>query len=236
MRAVRRTALPAPVDAYLASRAARLAAAGNTAVEAEAAWPRARKTKTVGAAFDALVSMNGGARRCMYCELDRGTDIDHFEPRARTPARTFDWGNWVLACGECNSRKQSLFPPGLLDPTAANYQPDLHLDLLPATGAFALKTPQAVASEPVYRLNEHELQRSRHRAFALYQSAIRHFADARAANDAVEAEFFRNGVVGGPHPSVLATIQRWHGDRRRALLHPGCTAAMDAWPEILQWR
>lgn len=235
MRAVSRDPLPARVSAYLASRTARLAVAGNTAAAAESAWPKARKTKSVGAAFDLLVAMNGGARRCMYCELDRGTDIDHFEPRARAPSRTFAWDNWLLACSECNSRKRNLFPPGLLDPTLPGYQPDPHLDLLPTTGAFALKTAEAVASEPVYGLNEHELQRARHRTFVLYQSVIRHFADAREANDAAQADRYRNAVVGGPHPSVLASIQRWHADARRAFLHAGCAAALDAWPEILAW-
>lgn len=235
MRAVARAELGAPVARYLTKRTRLLAAAGNTPSSAERAWPTARRSAKVRAAFAVLIAMNGGARRCMYCEHDRGTDIDHFNPRANAPALTFSWTNWVLACGDCNGRKRQHFPSGLLDPTAPDYQPDLHLEFLPANGAFDLKTPEARASEPVFGLNEGELQRSRKDVFALYQATIMAFADAKSAGDATNAAFFKNGVVHGPHPSVLATIQRWHGGPKRGALHPSCAAAMDAWPEIVSW-
>lgn len=235
MRAVLRAALPLPVTKYLTQRTARLVAKGCTARDTEAAWAAARSTQKVRDAFAALVSMNGGARRCMYCEHDRGTDIDHFNPRANAPSLTFVWANWVLACGECNSRKKHSFPLGLLDPTASGYLPDAHLELLPSTGAFDLKSPQAIVSEPVYALNEGELQRSRKRVFALYQAGMIAFAEAKSSADLVSAAFFKHGVAQGPHPSVLATIQRWHGSPKRAELHPKCAAAIDAWPEILAW-
>lgn len=235
MRAVARAELGAPVARYLTKRTRLLAAAGNTPSSAERAWPTARRSAKVRAAFAVLIAMNGGARRCMYCEHDRGTDIDHFNPRANAPALTFSWTNWVLACGECNGRKRHHFPPGLLDPTAPHYQPDLHLEFLPANGAFNLKTPEARASEPVFGLNEGELQRSRHRMFIVYQSVIRHFADAKVLSDEAEAAFFERAARTGPHPSILATIQRWHGGPKRGALHPSCAAAMDAWPEILSW-
>lgn len=58
-----------------------------------------------------LRQMAPGLERCMYCGDNQGTDIDHFEPLARNPLRTFDWLNHLLACsgGGHESRERACF-------------------------------------------------------------------------------------------------------------------------------
>jgi hypothetical protein len=81
----------------------------------------------------------------MYCGDNQGTDVDHHEPLALAPYRTFDWLNHLLACSVCNSHfKRDGFPraddgtPLLLDPTAD--EPLDHLALSLSVGWYAPRT------------------------------------------------------------------------------------------------
>ncbi len=236
MRAVTRLVLPASATTYLATRTTRLAAAGNTKTESDKAWKSARRTKKIRLAVATLVTMNAGSERCMYCEHDRATDIDHHCPRSHSPALTFAWSNWLLACTVCNSNyKRNQYPAGLLDPSATGYSFDTHFEIERHTGAFTLKTPQAMASEPVFGLNDGALQQSRKHVLAFLQATIVLYADAVDAGDAQEAARSESAVRSGLHPSVLATIQRWHGGSGRPLLHPMCADAIDRHPVVLSW-
>ncbi|WP_432059658.1 HNH endonuclease [Streptomyces sp. S1] len=110
------------------------------------------------ALLDALTEMAPGHARCMYCGDGQGTDIDHFDPKSRTPLRTFDWFNHLLACSYCNSnQKRSLFPtdgdgtPLLVDPTLRD--PLDHLRLVLPLGQYKARTPQGQACIDVFGLN-----------------------------------------------------------------------------------
>ncbi|MFF4171064.1 HNH endonuclease [Streptomyces sp. NPDC001744] len=110
------------------------------------------------ALLDALSEMAPGHARCMYCGDSQGTDIDHFDPKSRTPLRTFDWLNHLLACSYCNSnQKRSLFPtdgdgaPLLVDPTLR--EPLDHLRLVLPLGEYRARTPQGQACIDVFGLN-----------------------------------------------------------------------------------
>ncbi|OKJ69628.1 HNH endonuclease [Streptomyces sp. CB02261] len=106
----------------------------------------------------ALTEMAPGHARCMYCGDSQGTDIDHFDPKSRTPLRTFDWLNHLLACSYCNSnQKRSRFPtdgdgvPLLVDPTLRD--PLDHLRLVLPIGEYRARTPQGEACIDVFGLN-----------------------------------------------------------------------------------
>ena len=62
-----------------------------------------------------LVTMCSGAEICVYCEHNEATDIEHIYPKRLYPAKAFDWNNYVLACGKCNTHfkkdKFSVFNP-----------------------------------------------------------------------------------------------------------------------------
>ncbi|MEF9883046.1 HNH endonuclease signature motif containing protein [Streptomyces sp. P9-A4] len=135
---------------------------------AEQTTEKARKTKAKDlwgarrsvrpALLAALTEMAPGHARCMYCGDSQGTDIDHFDPKSRTPLRTFDWLNHLLACSFCNSnQKRSLFPldgdgaPLLVDPTPRD--PLDHLRLVLPLGEYKARTPQGQACIDVFGLN-----------------------------------------------------------------------------------
>lgn len=158
MRKMTRTALTPRTTKSLSRSTQKVLAAADPKADADARWKRKPK-----AAFAevrrSLEQMATGRSRCMYCEDSMGTDIDHFWPKSNFPAKAFTWENYLLACSFCNSnQKRTLFPldtngnPLLLDPTAED--PELHLNLLPATGDFAHTTPKGDESIKVFGLND----------------------------------------------------------------------------------
>lgn len=138
MRRVTRPALPKKAQTYLNRRQAAVHQhPGLNALEIERAWKSARQTTALGSTLKTLQQMMGARERCMYCVDSHGSDIDHFRPKARFPARTFHWSNMLLCCTECGRFKGSQFPmanrrPLLVDPTAED--PWEHLDFDPDTG------------------------------------------------------------------------------------------------------
>ena len=86
-------------------------------------WARSRRTVSMAKVLEALRRMAGLRVRCMFCEDSRGTDIDHFWPKSRHPAKAFAWANMLLVCSACNRKKGDRFAldadgrPVLIDPT-----------------------------------------------------------------------------------------------------------------------
>jgi uncharacterized protein (TIGR02646 family) len=58
---------------------------------------------------ETLDEMCAGARRCAYCEDSMADEVEHIRPKAFFPDRTFDWSNYVYACGPCNGPKNKKF-------------------------------------------------------------------------------------------------------------------------------
>ncbi|MER6249997.1 HNH endonuclease [Streptomyces sp. NPDC001584] len=112
-----------------------------------------------------LRSMAHGNRCCMYCCSDLSTDVDHFEPVAENPLRTFDWLNHLLACTECNSKKNDkweLFEDGepkLIDPTRED--PFEHLYLSLTTGKYEGLTEKGIFTRETCGLNRDDLPEAR---------------------------------------------------------------------------
>lgn len=72
-----------------------------------------KKNKKTNAAFNAvkvsLTAMCSGARRCVYCEDSAGSQVEHIYPKSLYPEKTYDWDNYVYACGDCNGPKNNKF-------------------------------------------------------------------------------------------------------------------------------
>jgi len=116
-----RAAAPPQLVAFLDRKQLEVDAGG----PAELLWKRARKTKSLGRLASLLASATGTRERCMYCEDSRGTDIEHYRPRAGHPGLIFRWHNWLWACSGCNRSKSGRFPVDaasgaalLIDPSA----------------------------------------------------------------------------------------------------------------------
>lgn len=113
-----------------------------------------------------LGQMAHGNRCCMYCCDDLSTDVDHFEPLAINPLRTFDWLNHLLACTACNSHHKgdrfpldSLGEPLLIDPTRED--PFEHLYLGLANGEYTGLTDKGRTTLEVCGLNRDDLPNAR---------------------------------------------------------------------------
>ncbi len=91
-------------------------------------WTTHRDTKAfevIETVLGAMASPN--VRRCMYCEHDRGSQIDHARPKNVNSSRTFEWENHVWACGKCNNDKLARYHPDMVIPTVDD--PLKHLEL-----------------------------------------------------------------------------------------------------------
>lgn len=118
---------------------------------------------------EVLRRMAAGREYCMYCGDNQGTDIDHYEPIAHNPLRTFDWLNHLLACSYCNSQqKRHRFPVGtdghplLIDPSKED--PFEHLLLTLALGEYVALTSKGQATIDVCSLNRALLVAGRRQA------------------------------------------------------------------------
>ncbi|WHT16589.1 HNH endonuclease [Crossiella sp. CA-258035] len=160
-----------------------------------------------------LLGMAPGLECCMYCGDSRGSDIDHHEPVKRTPLRTFDWTNHLLACSGCNSHhKGGQFPvdangkPLLIDPTVDD--PFEHLTLSLATGMYVPRTDKGRYTLDVCGLNHSPLPESRVQARRVVCASLRSWqaarirADHRIMNEDIQT------VHGQPHAVVFQSMLR----------------------------
>ncbi|CRK58591.1 SCE39.12, unknown, len: 249aa; limited similarity to others of unknown function some of which are associated with bacteriophage eg. SW:VE31_LAMBD protein EA31 from bacteriophage lambda (296 aa) fasta scores; opt: 133, z-score: 164.9, E(): 0.071, (35.3% identity in 85 aa overlap). Contains TTA codon, possible target for bldA regulation [Alloactinosynnema sp. L-07] len=185
---IARVTLPPPTTDRLSELTDRIAALrpAERVASARALWRTNSAVK--GMIREALAAMAPGVQRCMYCGDSLGADIDHFDPLSRTPLRTFDWPNHLLACSVCNSHhKRDLFPldergkPLLIDPTVDD--PFDHLLLSLSVGEYRATTPKGIATITVFGLNRPLLVRGRQQARRVVVASLRNWAKARAAAD-----------------------------------------------------
>ncbi|SDC66308.1 hypothetical protein SAMN05216174_103328 [Actinokineospora iranica] len=124
----------------------------------------------------------------MYCGDNLGTDIDHFDPMSRSPRRTFDWLNHLLACSACNSHhKRDRFPvdsegnPLLIDPTAED--PFDHLLLALSVGEYQPLSDKGRVTIEVFGLNRPLLARGRQQARRVVSRSLRELWRALGRGD-----------------------------------------------------
>jgi uncharacterized protein (TIGR02646 family) len=80
---------------------------------------------------------------CGYCEEGCKGEVDHFRPKSRYPARTYQWSNWILACHCCNQAKSERWPSGgYVDPCAkaAPVRPEAYFEFDTKTGEILPKS------------------------------------------------------------------------------------------------
>jgi uncharacterized protein (TIGR02646 family) len=187
---IRRIPLAGPLAQQLAALTAILQGHGVEARQhARPLWNRSREPRR--GLRDTLNLMAPGYQRCMYCGDSEGTSVDHFEPIARNPLRTFDWPNHLLACSFCNSnQKGSRFPvdeagvPLLIDPCVDD--PFDHLALSLAVGEYRARTRKGTATIDVLALNRAVLVSGRMHARYVVGHALRLWRAAQKVGDGRE--------------------------------------------------
>jgi hypothetical protein len=181
---ITRATLPDELSVQLASLSKELAAVPveKQTKAARALWEKSgTRTRVYRPLKSILQQMALGLEQCMYCGADFGTDVDHFDPIARSPLRAFDWLNHLLACTTCNSNhKRDRFPtdadgrPLLIDPTAED--PFEHLTLSLSTDVYHPRSDKGDATIEVCGLNRRELMEGRRRARGVVAFCLRGWA------------------------------------------------------------
>jgi len=181
--------------------------------------------------------------RCMYCEHSEGTAIDHFWPLSKYPERAFDWENYLWACSHCNSNdKRDQFPldahnqPLLIDPTASNDDPAIHLTLHPPTGKFVDRTLKGKESIKVFGLSRTFLETGRMDAWVSAEVHLEAYAKAIDVGDDPRATRIRETLIRAPHGSVLRyllTISRL--PHAAQYIGPTCLAVLTKHSEVFGW-
>lgn len=216
------------------SRTTKIREAGATSKAACEQWKAAKPARKHIKGL--LAQMAPGRIRCMYCLDSLGTDIDHFEPKARTPLRTFCWDNHLLACSHCNSNeKRDLFPcdPStgaclLIDPTVDD--PADHLKLLPTSGELKWHTAKGWHSIEVFGLNRDELRKGRADACQVFISELIRWHDQVRHGKAEVATRTAVRLRRSGFPEVLRTLEGLAGTPLASVLEDRhFPEALSAW-------
>jgi uncharacterized protein (TIGR02646 family) len=108
--------------------------------------------------------------KCAYCEsnirhVDYG-DIEHYRPKSKFPALTFEWSNLLLACGVCNGKeyKGDRFPEEdqngpLVNPCEEDPEQHFYFHYEPACRIASVygTSPRGKTTEEILGLNRNEL-------------------------------------------------------------------------------
>jgi len=239
MRRLNRLPLSQETLAFLQQRTDEVAKAGDMAAKIEQLW-RLQNNKAFREVRKTLAEMAPGIERCMYCEDSKGTAIDHFWPKADYPDRAFTWLNYVLACSECNSKKNKRFPldpqgaPLLLNPV--DEEPLDHLAFSPSTGKYETLTQRGEESQDIYGLDRSTLVRGRLVTWLVLKALLASYSKHRAAGDSVEADKQEDAVKQLQFSGVFAAfLQIAQGPGARTLIGEEHLAILQRHPEIATW-
>ncbi|MDC3956442.1 hypothetical protein [Polyangium jinanense] len=179
--------------------------------------------------------------RCMYCQYNEGSAIDHFWPLAVFPVRAYDWHNYLWSCSVCNSNyKGDRFPrdrngyPLLLDPTVD--EPRDHLYPAPSTGQVRPRTCKGAKSIRTLGLNRGMLCKDRKAAWDTAQKVVELYARYCAEGNGDGAGACKSDLQRHPLSSGLRDllgILKTPGAKH--FIGPRCLAALRDHPEIEQW-
>lgn len=240
MRRLARRPLSPRATSFLLRRTQSVTAAPNQAEAVKRLW-RLKNNNTFLEIVKALSDMASGRGRCMYCEDNAGTDIDHHRPKATYPLSAFVWLNYLLACSRCNSNfKRDAFPldatgqPLLIDPTAED--PYNHLTLSLSTGEFVANTPKGEASIQAFGLSRAELTTGRKDAWITLCELLPKYAALHAAGESPEADQIAGVVRRASFSGVLFYLLKIVAGGNAATIVPAdVLASLQARPEIAAW-
>jgi len=232
---VQRLPLPRRTQVLLERWGARVPAEGGNTDAARSLWRAAKAPKEH--LQDLLGQMARGARRCMYCDDNMGTDVDHFEPLDIAPLRAFDWLNHLLACSHCNSnQKRDQYPCDelgeclLVDPSVDDPSDDLVLLL--ASGEYDHRTAKGAETIKVFGLNRIDLVQGRRAAFVRARSNMRDWHQQLKDGDHVEAGRIEQALMDSPLAVVVHAMERLSPTLHTSVLGDKAAAALAEWTRV----
>lgn len=240
MRHIRSEALSSTAVRYLNTWTGEVEAApaGDRKEVADARWEKSRKTKTIAEVRRVLRDMNGPlGTHCMYCEYNEAAHIDHFEPRASDPLKTFEWENLHQACDLCDSnhkRDRFLRPEDGVRPLSPRQDdPDEHFRILPSG---KIRAPGERGRWTVELFGLERLRGQRMDRWVTLQALIEAYASAVGAGQMQKALNLERSVRRGRFLSVLRNLlAAASGPKAKLLGLEGVRKAIDAHPEISTW-
>ncbi|MCP4698318.1 MAG: hypothetical protein GY862_15905 [Gammaproteobacteria bacterium] len=217
MRKVTRLSLESWVREELATEQEMVDSGENVAT----AWKNARARNMGKSLFSVLEEMAGKRCRCMYCNDSRGTDIEHFRPKAVYIAYAFDWNNMLLVCTGCNRKKSDTFPvddkdnPLLIDPSLDD--PWRHLVFIPQTGELASRwndetekwdiKGEATINPELLPLNIESVSRGRQKTFRNLKHAVERFCEQIKAGQDEQTAY--NSLYNSLEDNSEYGLERW---------------------------
>jgi hypothetical protein len=104
------------------------------------------KADKLGSARDKARAARPCRDRCVYCEGNEGSDLDHLRPKTLYPWLTFCWDNLIPACSTCGNAAHKGAKDAILVATAAGYREvtrkDNEADKPPPDGPTAWWNPR----------------------------------------------------------------------------------------------
>ncbi len=200
-----------------------------TTAEHRTHWSGRTRTKKIAAVRARLVEMNSGSPRCMYCEHDRASGIDHFVPLSHDPDKVYDWHNHIHACFTCDSvykRDQLLDDSGarlFIDPTAED--PQQHIELSPSTGKLVPLTARGENTIKKLGLDERLLSKGRQLAWHYFALRIVDYDKAAASLQASRCTEIQSDILHQPFQSVFLEVLD-DASSPYTTLSPACVAAV----------
>lgn len=235
-----RGSLPPAVRRYLLDPSRQPSGATLQALkqDADRIWENFKRASAGGVRHHTVIKrrlfrINYGANRCMYCEDNRASTIDHHCPIQVAPSKVLHWPNMILACADCNSRKSASFSPDLLDPTHKTYRFEAHFRFIPSSGELRPQTPRAQMTVAILDTNDKNARRYRRSQFIDFQYNLQTYALLKINGDPRWAEV-RNIIRGSPYRSLLDVIKHLY-KTKNPILSSECSAAIARCPEILRW-
>lgn len=124
--------------------------------------------------------------KCVYCENEDASTIDHFYPKSEYPAKTFRWDNLNLSCFPCNLAKRAVFPlagrrPVILNPMSEETAHFFSIDpstgvITPAAGLTPYQARRSTETITYFKLNRTGLARARKKVARRVRAAIEAYA------------------------------------------------------------
>ena len=205
MRKVSRQPLPSRASQFLERKQTRVISGADVTKE----WTAARRTVALRTVVCTLKAMIGKRSRCYFCGDSRGTDVEHFWPKVKFPARAFRWCNFLLACAGCNRQKGEKFPldqygnPLLIDPTTDDPWDHLFYDTM--TGRIAPRwridyddqdpKGRATCNDDILPLNIEAISESRRKATRDLARVVQNFlSQAQSGNISDAVEQLKRGI------------------------------------------
>lgn len=209
-----------------------------TSEERQRCWKNARRRQfMISSVEPVLRAMVAPRNRCMYCEDNEVHQIEHFWPRVKYPELTFEWLNFLYACGLCNGPKgaqfatisqknqvvviaettssERCFPPAFINPRFDDPMKYFKLDIPGNT--FVLQIMPGLVDAELERaqwtrdhlpINRDGLPEQRRLEFGTYLADIKSYLRYRRAGDSSKAAAYCGRILAHRHITVFREMQR----------------------------